>query len=358
MKNIVFFSKDLNIGGMEKSLVILLNELVKFYNITLVLENKTGFLLKKLDKKINVKEFKISTSNNILIRKIQNGFNRLNWLIKNNKKYDFACNYSTYSFWGSRLAQFSSKNNALYVHSNYVQMLKNKNNIVDFFEKHKINKFNKIIFVSNESKKAMDVFFPKLSDNFVVINNLFDYQDILKLSNEKVTIFDKKYTNFIFLGRLENESKNLDLLLNSFKKVVVKNSCFRLYLIGDGPYFKNIEKFILKNNLENNIFMLSTKENPYSYLKNCDCLILTSNYEGFPVVYLEALVLNKQIMTTIPVSCPYIDINDYAIKLENNASKIANNILNFKKKNIEYKIDFAKINENEIADLKLIIEGK
>ena len=54
MKKIMFFSKDLNIGGMEKSLVILLNELVKSYNVTLVLENRTGVLLKKLDKNIGV----------------------------------------------------------------------------------------------------------------------------------------------------------------------------------------------------------------------------------------------------------------------------------------------------------------
>lgn len=357
MKRIIFFSKDLNIGGMEKSLVILLNELVKSYDVTLVLENKTGVLLKRLEKKIDVKEYKISKSKNVLIRKLQNGFRRFSWWLKNNKKYDFACNYSTYSFWGSRLAQIASSNNALYVHSNYVQMLKNRNDVISFFENHKINKFNKIIFVSNEIKKDMDTIFPELSDNFVVINNLFDYQNILKLSDEKTLQFDKKYVNFIFIGRLENESKNLGLLLNSFKKVIFKNSYFRLYLIGNGPYFKKVEKFIEENNLRKNIFLLSTKENPYPYLKESDCLILTSNYEGFPVVYLEALVLNKQIMTTIPVSCPYIDINDYAIRLDSNIKNITENVLNFKKKKIQYKIDFSNINKSEIEDLKSIIEG-
>lgn len=357
MKKIIFFSKDLNIGGMEKSLVILLNELVKLYNVTLVLENKSGVLLKKLDKKINVQEYKISKNKNVLIRKVQNGVRRFNWWLKNNRKYDFACNYSTYSFWGSRLAQIASLNNALYVHSNYVQMLKNKNDIIYFFENHKVNKFNKVIFVSNESKRDMDVIFPNLSKKFVVINNLFDYKNILKLSNEK-SLFDKNYINFIFIGRLENESKNLDLLLKSFKEVIFKNSHFRLYMIGDGPYFNNVKKFILKNEIENNIFLLSTKENPYSYLKESDCLILTSNYEGFPVVYLEALVLNKQIMTTIPVSCPYININKFAIKLDRNIKSITDKILNFKRKKIQYKIDFAKINKNEIEDLKSIIEGR
>ena len=92
-------------------------------------------------------------------------------------------------------------------------------------------------------------------------------------------------------------------------------------------------------------------------MKESDCLILTSNYEGFPVVYLEALVLNKQIMTTIPVSCPYIDINDYAIRLDSNIKNITENVLNIKKKKIQYKIDFSNINKSEIEDLKSIIEG-
>ena len=155
MKKIIFFSKDLNIGGMEKSLVILLNELVNDYNVTLVLENKTGNLLKNLNKKIIVKEYKISNSKNIIIRKIYNLYNRLKWITKNANKYDFACNYSTYSFWGSRLAQAASSNCSLYVHSNYVKMLKNKNDIENFFENHKIKKFKKIIFVSNESKNDL-----------------------------------------------------------------------------------------------------------------------------------------------------------------------------------------------------------
>ena len=38
MKKIIFFAKDLNVGGIEKSLVNLLNKLVGFYEVTLVLE--------------------------------------------------------------------------------------------------------------------------------------------------------------------------------------------------------------------------------------------------------------------------------------------------------------------------------
>ena len=70
MKKIIFFSKHMNIGGMEKSLVILLNSLTKYYDITLVLEQKKGLLLNDLNSLIKVKEYKLSTSKNIVFRKI------------------------------------------------------------------------------------------------------------------------------------------------------------------------------------------------------------------------------------------------------------------------------------------------
>ncbi len=67
----------MNIGGMEKALVNLLNELIKDYDVTLVLESKEGVLLKDLNESINLEEYKISTSKNTLFRNINNGLKRL-----------------------------------------------------------------------------------------------------------------------------------------------------------------------------------------------------------------------------------------------------------------------------------------
>ena len=43
---------------------------------------------------------------------------------------------------------------------------------------------------------------------------------------------------------------------------------------------------------------MGPKKNPYPYFKECDSVILTSNFEGYPVVYIESLVFNKPIITT------------------------------------------------------------
>ena len=51
-------------------------------------------------------------------------------------------------------------------------------------------------------------------------------------------------------------------------------------------------------NLEKNILFLGRKQNPYPYFKISDCVLLTSEYEGYPVVFLESFVLNIPIITT------------------------------------------------------------
>ena len=352
MKKIIFFSKDLNIGGMEKSLVILLNSLVNDYDITLVLEKKEGVLLKELSSKVKVKEYKLCKIKLRLVRRIVNFCHRLIWIMFNYHHYSFACNYATYSYLGSKLAQSSSCNSSLYVHSNYYLMFhQNQKEVQAFFAKHNLNKFKSIIFVSKESQDGLLKIYPELKNKFYIINNLIDYSHILTLAQEKVTAkIDQSKKNFIFIGRLENESKNLKLLINCFL-----NNKNNLYIIGDGPYRHNLLKMIENSP---NITYLGNKINPYPYLKLCDVLILTSNYEGFPVVFNEALVLNKDIMTTILVSDLELNIKDYAIYLKNEEKDIIKKINDYKKKDKQYKIDFATINQRRINKFKDVIEVK
>lgn len=358
MKSIIFFGKNLNIGGMEKSLVILLNSLVKKYKVTLVLEDKKGVLLNDLNNDITVLEYKVSNLKLIVLRKILNYIKRICWVIKYKNKYDFSCNYATYSIIGSKLAQISSKNCTYYIHSDYYKMYEeNIEEVKKFFSPHNITNFKKIIFVSNESQCNFLNVFPELKNKSTVINNLIDSNYIISKSEQKnISCFNKNDTNFVFIGRLDNTSKNFDLLLNSFRIAINKNNNIKLCIIGDGEYKEKILKYIKNNKLETNIILLGEQKNPYTYLKQSDCLILTSKYEGFPVVYLESLVLNKYIMTTVPTSDDYIDIRKFATILEFDENKIAQEIIEYKKNKLNYKIDFEQININKIEKIKKIIE--
>ena len=91
-----------------------------------------------------------------------------------------------------------------------------------------------------------------------------------------------------------------------------------------------------------NVVFIGRKENPYPYMKEADYIILTSDYEGFPVTYLEAITLNKNIITTIITSDESINIEDYAYiisKDEETMIKEVNKILKENKKVSKINID-------------------
>ena len=90
-------------------------------------------------------------------------------------------------------------------------------------------------------------------------------------------------------------------------------------------------------------------------MKEADYIILTSDYEGFPVTYLEALVLNKSIITTIPTSDDLININDYAYVVPKDEKSLVNEvkkILKDKKKNKEVDFESMQVSRmNKLEDL-------
>lgn len=361
MKKLLFISKNLEIGGMEKALVILLNTLCKKdYEITLILEEKKGVLLEQLNSSITVKEYKLSYNKVLFFRKLYNFIHKTIWKFKNKNKYDFSCNYCTYSLIGSYLARTGSKNNSLYVHSNYYESFKHNNEAFrNFFDSLSISEFKNIIFVSNESKDSFVNIYKLAVDKCRVINNLIDFKNILKLSNEKINlnIFDAD-TNLVFVGRLDNDSKNFKRMLKSFSIAYSKNKKMKLFLVGDGKDKNLCEDLIRKYKLNSSVVLLGEKINPYPYIKNSDCFLLTSDYEGYPVVLTESLVLNKQMISTVSVSDSEINAKDFVTIVDKDEEKIAKAICSIKNKDIKYKIDFNEINNKRINAIISLIENK
>lgn len=358
-KSVIFFANNLNIGGMEISLLNLLNCLTKKYDITLVLENIDGVYIDKLNSEIKLLEYKVSNNSFVLLRKIINGTKRLIWYLKHHNKYDFSCSYATYSIIGSKLSLISSKNNSLYIHSNYYELYKhNEADVINFMNSISIKEFKHVIFVSNESRDSIVSLIPEIKDNSITINNIIDYKDIIKKSNDKIDIKkEKNLTYYLFVGRIEEESKQLIRLVNSFDEAVKINNNIRLIIIGDGKDYNLIHNEINRLSLDLYVVMLGSKENPYPYIKMCDYLVLASNYEGYPVILLEGLVLNKQIISTVYPSDDLIDLKKYVNKIDKESSSITNSFINNKKINYN-KIDFNIINNTNISKLVDIIEEK
>lgn len=79
----------------------------------------------------------------------------------------------------------------------------------------------------------------------------------------------KKYFNdksIVVVGRLVKQ-KNHTFLINLMKKLIERGNKINLIILGKGSEDSNIRELIKYLCLENNIFLLGEKDNPYKYIK-------------------------------------------------------------------------------------------
>lgn len=351
-KDLLFADVNMEIGGIEKSQVNLLKNInYQKYNVTLILEEKKGLLLKNIPSSVNIQEIKVSNTNNLLIRKTLNYWRKLLFEIFNYNNFDFSCCYTTYSYSSNKIAKIASSNNSLYVHSDYKYVYAQKEDFHQFFDSRKVADFKRIIFVSNESRSSFLAEYKELEPKTLVFNNFIDIQDIKEKSLQSIKEKkNKNETYFVFVGRLDDSSKKLLRAINLVKNI----SSLHLWIIGTGPDRKMYEE-AAKNN--SRITFFGQKENPYPYIKAADYLILTSDYEGFPVTYLEALALNTNIITTINTSDDEINMKDYAYIVSKDEKQMLKEVKEIlKNPSPKKKINLETIQEKRIKKIENIFK--
>lgn len=359
-KKILFAAYSLDVGGIETALVTLINYLSKTdrYDITLVLEKKEGIFLKQLDKKVKIVTYTPNNNKNIFVRKVVNLCKRVKFSIKYKNKFDFAIDYATYSLADSFVARTASKNNSLWVHNNYLDFYeRDVNKYKEFFNNIKANEFKNIIFVSKFDKNNFEKQFPELKEKLKVFNNLIDYKSIIKKSKENIEMQKYDGTTFINVGRHDEKQKRLSRIIEAVEMLKKDNIKCRVLFIGDGPDNKKYRDMVNKKKLEEYITFLGAKQNPYPYFMISDCLLMSSEYEGYPVVFIESLILGLPIITT-DISDSKEDIeNKYGIVTKRNTKEIYSAMKTFIQNGYEIKEKFLpeKYNLEILEELEKII---
>ncbi|SEM88901.1 Glycosyltransferase involved in cell wall bisynthesis [Chryseobacterium taichungense] len=148
------------------------------------------------------------------------------------------------------------------------------------------NNYHRIIAQSDDMMKDLIKNFRIKSDKIVKINNPvdFDFIEDKMASSQKPESFKYNYKNVVAIGNL-SPRKGFDNLLKVFSRL--KNENILLHILGDGKDREMLHQMKDFLGLKNVIFH-GRQENPYEFLKYADLFILSSRYEGFPNVLLEA----------------------------------------------------------------------
>ena len=297
MKKIAIFQRDLNIGGIEKSIINLLNN-IDYTNleIDLYLIEKDNIYIDELSPKVNV----------YYLKRYPQIFNIIPYFIlkrinknKLKKEYDIAIDFNFYDISSSiHCISTKAKKRILWVHNNMVVRIKAnlKFRLLHMFSSKKYKYYDSFVGVSKGTIKAFKKIYNKPKKEYKVIPNYIDYKEIASKSKEKHNIkIDNKKVNIVSVGRLVYQ-KGYDLLIEYIKELVKVRKDFHLYIIGGGNKYKELNKMIKKYNLNNYITLLGYRKNPYSIMKDMDAFVLPSRYEGQGMVYLEAKYLGLDVI--------------------------------------------------------------
>lgn len=128
------------------------------------------------------------------------------------------------------------------------------------------------------------------------IYNPFDFSEIKRQAGA-YQIDDQEY--IVHVGRF-GSGKRHDVLIRAYQQSKIKQ---KLLLLGDDSNKTggNIKKLVKDLGLQDKVIFKGFNSNPFPYVKNAKALVLSSDFEGFGMVLVEALVLGTPIVST---DCP------------------------------------------------------
>lgn len=153
--------------------------------------------------------------------------------------------------------------------------------------------FDKVVCQSNDMRMDLVTNFRFPLQKTIVINNPVDVEYILSRTIDDNAILPKEKINILAAGKLKYQ-KGFDLLIQAFSNL--KDERFHLTILGDGPELNFLKHSISKLKLDDHITLAGFQNNPFPYMAQADLFVLSSRFEGFPNVVLEAMACKTPVV--------------------------------------------------------------
>ncbi|MED4651359.1 glycosyltransferase [Bacillus pseudomycoides] len=332
MKDILVASFDMEVGGVERSLISMLEGFdYKKYAVDLMLYRHQGDFMELVCNKVNLLEevpqyttFRKSIGETLKDKEYGIGFSRilskintrfagkakgivetgyyqmqLMWkyaipfLPKLDKEYDVAISYLWPHYFVAD--KVKAKKKIAWIHTDYSTIE------TDIEMDLKVwNKFDYIVAVSEACKDSFLKKYSALKNKVIVMENITSPQFIRDMANEEIDtpmLLDNRF-KVITVARLSH-AKGIDNAVRALR--ILKDKGYEniaWYVVGYGGDETMIKNLIRDLKLENSFVLLGKQTNPYPYIKEADLYVQPSRYEGKAVTVGEAQILAKPVLIT------------------------------------------------------------
>ncbi|EIQ4026337.1 CDP-glycerol glycerophosphotransferase family protein [Staphylococcus pseudintermedius] len=303
-------------------------------------------------------------------------------------QFDYAIDYSGYAmFWSNLVLASGAKKKYILLHSDiksdmertvkgkrpHYQNLKGVISLYPYFDK--------LVSVSEATKKLNQSNFGglKLKNRHIASRNTINIEKINQLVDDDSDLFEKNGTpvlptltehgmeaiefsqddfKIVSVGRLSPE-KGFDLLIKAVAELAPKYPQLKLYILGDGPLKGTLKSLVEQLGIQNHVYFLGQRRNPFFIVKRADVFALTSHYEGQSMVILEALTVGTNVLASDIIANRYVlEDEKYGMLVEKNEVDIAKGLEQFiNGTNKDYvKFDAVAYNEETIQEFYSLLE--
>lgn len=330
MKKILFMIPNLSVGGAEKVLVNLVNNMDKNkFDITVLTLFAGGVNEQFLKPHIKLKScYKKVFRGNSQILKMFSPQRLYNKFI--NEHYDIIVSYLEGPT--ARIVSGCTDVNTKLVSWIHIQQDNAENASYSFknFKEAKkcYNRFDNTVcvseYVKNDFKRIFD-----FEKNIDVLYNTNETAEIIRLSNEAVEekINDDEI-NICVVGKVVIR-KGCDRVCNIQKRLRDNGLNTHIHFLGTGPDEDFVKSFAESNNLSDSITLLGYQTNPYKFVKKCDLFVCASLAEGFSTAATESLIVGTPVCTVDVSGMKEMlgENNEYGIVTENNEDALYEGIM-------------------------------
>ena len=286
-------------GGAEKVALLLMKYFDRSkFEITLVLFKKEGEYLSQVPEDVKIIDLGKKSKFDIfkLIWRLRNKINKL--------QPDAMISFLTYTNAISIISAFHTcQLSKLIISQQIFPSLEAKSRMRKIIYAFLYRKARRIVCASEGIKECLRRDWKVCSERMSVFYNPLEFSNIEALRNGHVEhpcfAPDRHFKVIITVGRLEPQ-KNHALLLNAFKKVAESTDA-RLVILGQGRLEQKLKDKAQELGILEKVFFIGFQHNPYAWLSKADVFVLSSDYEGFGNVIIEAMACGVPVIST---NCP------------------------------------------------------